>query len=60
MEFKEDCFAIQITEDSFICRCLDKINCEKCHFYRNDITSKKIENDIKIFSFNPYAFKKRV
>lgn len=43
---KPDCFAYKKNN----CRALTTIDCERCNFYRNDITWKQIEADIVAYS----------
>lgn len=40
---KYDCFALN---DDNKCICLKIKNCSNCKFYRNDLSSKKIEQDV--------------
>ena len=47
MENRQDCFA----NTGSGCSALKVQDCEKCHFYRNDISKTKIEKDINKYSF---------
>lgn len=51
---KHDCFARKTTIESLEwhteCSALIVKSCEKCKFYRNDITREKIEKDINKYS----------
>lgn len=43
---KVDCFAYREKGKYTGCKALKKLNCETCKFYRNDINSAEIEQDI--------------
>lgn len=43
----KDCFAYKERSGHSGCKALNKIDCENCKFYRNDINEAEIEHDIR-------------
>ena len=46
MEVKEDCFAYKENQ----CNILDKLECDNCKFYKNNLKQSDIERSIKTYT----------
>lgn len=48
---KKDCFAYREKNGHSGCKALNKINCNNCRFYRNDIKESEIERAIRSYTY---------
>lgn len=49
-ETKTDCFAYKQKNGHVGCKALNKIDCQNCKFYRNNISDTDIERDVRHYA----------